>query len=548
MSFNQTPRPHQKLCLDDALAFIAKALEATPCASETTAQYRRRRSICYAAPTGSGKGSIELMLSALLRHLKVIIVTPSLEIGRSFVERSGGDPNVSAPKLAEAMAALGVYTPIRLRNIILREGVAGIGGMPDVVIVDESHHSIAANESGGTLFALMPLAVWVGFTATPFRATPKETQALHEEWGEPVAICDLPQAVDLGLCSMPTVTIRPLVDDDQVRLSKSGEFEIQHLGDATRGRIDDLVALLAEYVTPASLDGPGVEVLTYDRPTLLVLPTVDLCTEVSHRGMLGGAPIGVVTGDTPHRERAAIYANCRAGLLAIATVAVIAEGVDLPWLRRMVDAKPCNSPVRYLQQVGRIMRPVEEGEEPPELIVTNRNMERNGYLFEGVLPRSVIADSQTAFGGPSARGAARHLGLTAMRRFRVIHLPLADGSTAMCFNLYRSVGTGTEEIFVLSIPGQAEPLVAKRVNTKDGFGRKTWGKWEPGEIPDEGLTGFATSQQRSELSPKQRGWWEKSARRHGLDPGAAGSLSRRQFSALPVLSDLKLRVNVEAGR
>lgn len=542
-AFTQTPRRHQQLLIDDALVFLDGALSLAP--GDDLDAYRVERSRLYSAPTGTGKGSAILLLARELRSrgLKVGITTPSIEVGRSFVERCGGDPTGTADAIAAQMRALDVWTPIRLRNALLR---GEIRGDFDVMLIDEAHHAIAANESGGTLFALIPDAAWIGFTATPFRASPRATAELRAAWGEPVLVCDLPQAVDLGFCSMPSVSIRPLVDDDQIKLSSSGEFEVESIGDATRGRIDDLVALLGEYVSP---DPSYADALRYDRPTLLILPTVALCEEVARRGLTAGVPIAMVTGDTPHSARAGIYSTCRERYTAIATVAVIAEGVDLPWLRRLVDAKPCMSPVLYLQQIGRIMRPVPDGEAAPELIVTNRNLERNGYLFEGIIPRETIAECQTAFGGPSARGAMRHLGLHALRRFRTIPLPLADGSTATMFNLYRALENGsTEEICVISVPGQADPLVARRENGRDTYGRKTWGSWARYEIPAEGMTGFATSQQRSELSAKQRAWWERSGRRFGLDPTVAASLTRRQFAALPVLADLRLRINVGGSR
>ena len=43
-------------------------------------------------------------------------------------------------------------------------------------------------------------------------------------------------------------------------------------------------------------------------------------------------------------------------------------------------------------------------------------------------------------------------------------------------------------------------------------------------------------------APKQTAWWERAANAYGLDATAAGSLSMRQFSVLPVLKALQTRI------
>ncbi len=115
----------------------------------------------------------------------------------------------------------------------------------------------------------------------------------------------------------------------------------------------------------------------WDQPTLYALPSTRLAQACADRLSDAGMPAVTVTAD--RQDRLALFKACEARLIALVHVNVINEGVDLK-LRRLVDLKPTLSPVNWLQQLGRIMRPWDK---TPEYWCTNRNVARHAYVLEG---------------------------------------------------------------------------------------------------------------------------------------------------------------------
>ncbi len=494
----------------------------------------------YSSPCGTGKGTIELALLKTFRERErdAWILTPSLEVLRGFLERTGADKTQLESASGDKLAALGefiyVTTPTRLRNRVLN----GDCGMPEVIIYDEVHHAIEGNEVSGTLFAIAPDACWFGFTATPYRGSPRSTQALRDAWGEPCVVMDIPEAAADGWITLPTFEVVPLVDDDRIKVV-NGKFQVKSANAETKSRIDALADLVEERWRLHGI--PRAERL----PTCITVPSSDAAEWLCWALEIRGTRAHWVSAKTPAKDRATAYRECELGQSVLVSIAVLTEGVDLPWLARLVDARPLISPVAWVQQLGRIMRNKPNGGRG-EYICVNRNLERHAYILGGAIPREVFAEAQGAFETPSDRDTMKRVGLEAMRRFKAIPLPLADGTRAYMYSLWScgEDGVKTEYVTLLD-PVDVEPIVAMRrvprVDESTAFDYRAAGKWQRTTLPDD-LVGYATSGHRFNLTDKQKTWWERSAARHGLDPAAADSLTWRQFAALPVLSQLGARL------
>lgn len=474
------------------------------------------------SPTGTGKGTIELAtLCALVEAgADPWIVTPSLEVIRGYLERCGAsteDLDSSTSRLHRLAQAIRVTTPVRLRNRIAK----GTQPPPTHLLVDEAHHAVSATVAGGGLAELCPGATWVGYTATPYRGTPEETEALRDAWGPPTEILSIPQAVQVGAWALPTWRVEPLVDDDDLTV-RHGELAADEAAIET---VEPLTALLLALQAERAV------------PTVVAVPCVDAAGALRSALDLAGCPAVLVVGETPAAERAAAYAACREGAVLVA-VRVLGEGVDLPWLGggRIVDCRPTLSPVAWLQLIGRCTRP---GAGTPEVVVTNRNLERHGYLLQGALPRAEIRKAQEAFGGASARGARAGI-LKGVGRAEPIALPLADGVEGTMWALYRArPDGGSEEACYLVDPTQDRVLYATRT-VRDGrvvAGPGRYGRWARAEPPSAPPKGLRASRLHGECSPKQLDWWRRDAVRVGLDADAHPS--RAQFWALPVLLELR---------
>src|SRR5262249_39773823 len=142
----------------------------------------------------------------------------------------------------------------------------------------------------------------------------------------------------------------------------------------------------------------------WDRPTMLALPSVETAAGCLHALAAAGLPAALVTGETSQAARQEAFTATVAREQVLIQIGVVSEGVDL-LLRRLVDPLPTLSPVRWVQLLGRITRPVPPGEAAPEYWGCCRNLERHAYLLEGLVPLPALAQAQAAFGRPTARAA-----------------------------------------------------------------------------------------------------------------------------------------------
>jgi len=263
------------------------------------------------------------------------------------------------------------------------------------------------------------------------------------------------------------------------------------------------------------------------RPTVVSLPSVQSCQVMQD---LCQVPTCIITGETPALGRANGFRRCMDGDAVLLQVQVVSEGVDLH-LRRLIDLAPTQSPTRWLQQVGRVMRPVGES----EYICTNRNLLRHGYLLEGVLPVEALQSAQLAFPTVSKRSGSRAFGLEGLGKLRPAGVPLANGLTGSIYYVSRLEGFYKREYAAIVLPQSPDVVWTTRSHVQKS-GR--YGTWERCEPPHE-LRGFQ-SVPPGPLTQPQLNWWQRDARKYGLDPQA--EVDRKTFGVLPVLAHLKLRI------
>lgn len=458
--------------------------------------------LLLAAPTGCGKSIIERELLAAIPGS--ILVTPSVEI-IDGLEDKGADRSR-------------LWTPIKLRNALLDGRV----DPPPAILWDEAHHVIA--ESWQQV-AMSCDSRQIGFTATPYRGTPKGTVDFRMYWGDPVWLIKYPEAIDAGYIVMPECSIEPLVDDDLIEVTASGEFDVHAIEAVTGSKISDFASL--------------VDSFPLDRPTMLSLTTRELCRMVAERLK---HPWRIVDGDTPRESRREAFEACLQCRAVLIQINVVSEGVDLP-IRRLIDAAPTMSPVRWVQLFGRGMRPCKTcgvGRRCDcglsQYIGTNRNLMRHSYAIQGVMPTAKLIESQEAFGGGSIREGCRVVGLEGLGRFKPNVIRLESGLESVMYQLEtRDVETGgLRQYCCITHPASEQPLWATRLNRAGNYGR--WQRCEP----PVAVKGFASGK-ATQLSDKQRAWWERDAARYGLDPNPE-NVTRRTFAALPVLTDVGARI------
>lgn len=200
----------------------------------------------------------------------------------------------------------------------LRLRLGELGRKVSLMIVDEAHSSEAA-----TLKETIPLLeprVLVGFTATPFRSAPSETVSLFTE-------------------ILYSYTMEDALRDGVLVPLRHVRYE----GVLKPGAIDvELLKMLNEHA-----DGPGIVSASGIKDAEAY---AEYLTD-------NGWPALAIHSKLKQKEQEARLAKLEAGdLRALVHVSLLAEGVDLPWLRWIALRRKVKASVRFWQEVGRVGR------------------------------------------------------------------------------------------------------------------------------------------------------------------------------------------------
>lgn len=487
----------------------------------------------YTSPTGTGKSIMEWMLLAEMDRM--VMITPRIEIIAGMLEKMGHYcEDMAINDLVNLASEYRIFTPIRFRNVLAK---GYFPFRPDGLLIDEAHHNLADTYQDIHMY-LNGVPV-VGLTATPYRGTPNGTQKYLEQWNNTVnRLITLADCFQYGYCSLPTATVWPMVDDDVIDIT-NGEFNSKKADEVISDRLDALVTRVRQFYDKTF----GY----WDRATMFSFPSSATARLMQSKMDAAGLPAMTVTQDTTRVGRSVAFNKVVRGEIALIQIDVVSEGVDLP-IRRLIDCKPTMSPVRWVQQIGRIMRPITPDEGPPEYICCCRNLERHAYLMEGMLPNSTVRDAQNAFGDPteerkniSKRVAARAVGLEGVGRFTITPVQLLSGMTVFTYNLVHTDQFKRTEYYILVHPNQPDPVYAHKVSIRDqNTDEMKWGKWRLIEsIPD--LKGCQSVQVKNDdmLTERQINRWNEDAEKMGLNPHQ--KLTNRKLQTLFFLKDIGAR-------
>ena len=215
----------------------------------------------------------------------------------------------------------------------------------DVVIVDEFHHAAAASYRR-VLDHLRPIEL-LGLTATPERSD-----------GLPVLKWfDDRIAAELRLWDAI----------DQQYLVPFPYFGVHDGMDLTnvpwrRGVGYDPEALTACYTSSDAWARLVVKEVAR-RCDVAAMRALGFCVSIDHARFMArnfsrhGIPAVAIWGDTPRDERQAALADLKAGRVSVVfSVDLFNEGVDVPAVDTVLMLRPTESPVLFLQQLGRGLR------------------------------------------------------------------------------------------------------------------------------------------------------------------------------------------------
>jgi len=292
------------------------------------------------SPTGSGKTVLFSYITSqvLKRGSRVIIIAHRREIldQISATLKRVGVPHgfIQAGKSTSIQPAMvaSIQTLARRLDTI---------PAPDLVIIDEAHHSVS--KSYVQMFAAWPTAKFIGVTATPERLDGKGLGAMFDRM---VMGPSVQWLIDNGFLAQPVYYApREVVDLSQVH-TIAGDFD--------RSETEEIV------------DTPRI---TGDAVTHYVRfcnrqRAVAFCISVAHAQHVAdtfnscGIPSASIDGTLDPEVRKQRVNDLTAGkILVLTSCELISEGFDLPAVNAAILLRPTQSLSMHLQQVGRALRP-----------------------------------------------------------------------------------------------------------------------------------------------------------------------------------------------
>ena len=307
-----------------------------------------RRVMCY-SPTGSGKTEIGMAIikGAVLRQRRAVFLCNRIHL----VEQA-------SRRFFRAGIPHGVIQGDNTRNIDQPVIVASIQtvarrGMPDcdLIMIDEAHAVAGSRDFRNVIFQRSNVPV-IGLSATPFsRGLGKHYDEVGGALFESMAVATtIQELIDDGF----------LVDCDIYAPSEPDMTGIKQSRNAF-GEMDWSDMDVANAVDKPQLIG---DIVGHWMALSRGLPTVCFASNIAHSKHIVESfrAVGVsaehIDCYTDEDERLAILRRVETGeTTIISNVGILAEGWDFPACRTMILARPTRSLIRYIQMIGRVLRP-----------------------------------------------------------------------------------------------------------------------------------------------------------------------------------------------
>lgn len=299
-----------------------------------------RRRVLLVSPTGSGKTVMFAWVGAAVatKGKRVVVLVHRQELVKQ-VSAALTAMGVAHGRIAAGSPQTDHPVQVAMIGTLARR----LERTPpfDLIVIDEAHHGVAG--SWKAVMTAMPNAFVLGVTATPQRLDGKGLGAVFDEMIEGPTVADLTAAGFL----VPAYVYGSLrhLDLSSVR-SRGGDYVPE-----------DLAKIMAQ---EALTD----DAIAHWRRRAAGVPTVAFCTTIAHSKALTaqfcsvGITAGHIDGSTDPAERARLITALGTGEIQVLSNAdLIGEGLDIPTVGAVILLRPTKSVARYLQAIGRALRP-----------------------------------------------------------------------------------------------------------------------------------------------------------------------------------------------
>ncbi|CAB4157779.1 SSL2 DNA or RNA helicases of superfamily II [uncultured Caudovirales phage] len=322
------------------------------------------KKVLFVLPTGGGKTAIfsHITESAFKKSNSVFILVHREELllqsSRKLAELGVPHGRIS-PAFSQTRDKIQVCSVQTLVNRI-----KNIYGSPDLLIIDEAHHSTAGSYS--KILTKWNNSLVLGVTATPERMDGTGLGNVFDTMIEGPSIEYLTKS---GHLSEFKIYAPPMnINFEGIKISQ---------GDYAKGEMEKV------------MDKPSITGSAVDHYSKLCngLPAIAFCTTVKHANDVSaqfnssGISSKCIDGTMDKLSRRKVIDGLGKDYSVLTSCEIVSEGTDIPAVAGAILLRPTLSLGLYLQQVGRILRPYE-GKEYSVILDHVGNVVRHGFPDE----------------------------------------------------------------------------------------------------------------------------------------------------------------------
>ena len=312
--------------------------------------FEAHRSVMMQMPTGTGKTVVlaSLVKQSLNRDAdcSVLVVAHRIELIEqtgTFLNHFGIDYGVIAggkrPAMLKRVMVASVQTLSKNLDIDLS---------PSFVVIDEAHHALAKTYQ--MLWAAWPKAKFLGLTATPYRMSGDGFTDLFEVLVDSWSVKQF--IADGWLSPYDYYSIRPDSEEQQEidslkKRGADGDFQMKEL----REKLDVRPSIERLF--------EAFERFAFDKKGIIYAIDIAHAEHIAEFYRLQGVNAVAISSKTPAKERAEVIRTFRDEnrIQLLVSVDLFSEGFDCPDVEFIQMARPTLSLAKYLQMVGRGLRP-----------------------------------------------------------------------------------------------------------------------------------------------------------------------------------------------
>ena len=312
--------------------------------------FEAHRSVMMQMPTGTGK---TVVLASLVKQYlnrdadcSVLIVAHRIELIEqtgTFLNHFGIDYGVIAggkrPAVLKRVMVASVQTLSKNLDIDLS---------PSLVVIDEAHHALAKTYQ--MLWAAWPEAKFLGLTATPYRMSGDGFTDLFEVLVDSWSVKQF--IADGWLSPYDYYSIRPDSEEQQhidslKKRGADGDFQMKEL----REKLDVRPSIERLF--------ESFERFAFDKKGIIYAIDIAHAEHIAEFYRLQGVNAVAISSKMPAKERAEVIRTFKDEnrIQIFVSVDLFSEGFDCPDVEFIQMARPTLSLAKYLQMVGRGLRP-----------------------------------------------------------------------------------------------------------------------------------------------------------------------------------------------